>query len=292
MPSIITPLKFSGRNNFFSVDLECWEQILTFDATGDLAPACDICRDNTKLLLDLLEASNAFAVFFTTGGIARTFPELVRDIVSRGHEIGSHGYSHAQVWKRTPESFNEDLKQSLALLSDITGSAVRAYRAPAFSIREVDSWPMDILSENGILIDSSVFPFKGARYGNPDVPRGPFKIEQRGYSMIEAPPSTLEVFGKRLPVAGGGYFRFLPYAVIRAAVKHVNSEEMPFIGYCHPYEFGREDMDFSRLSAFMSPSSQWKKSVRFNLGRRSITKKIAALLKEFRFTSFEGIKII
>ena len=69
---------------------------------------------------------------------------------------------------------------------------------------------------------------------------------------MEFPPSTAQLPGARLPVAGGGYFRIFPYGITRWAVRRVNAEGLPFIFYLHPWEVdpGQPRVRVSWLSRF------------------------------------------
>src|SRR5690606_32955986 len=111
------------------------------------------------------------ATFFTLGWIAERYPAMVRDIVSRGHELASHGYAHLRATDQTPESFRDDLSHAKRLLEDIGGVAVSGYRAPSFSIGEHNLWAHDVIAETGHRYSSSVYPIVHDHYGMPQAPR-------------------------------------------------------------------------------------------------------------------------
>jgi polysaccharide deacetylase family protein (PEP-CTERM system associated) len=268
--------------NALSVDVECWEYIIRQDFTNEFQPPCSDCRQQTESLLDIFDAAGVKATFFVLGVFAEGFPELVQDIDARGHEIAVHGYTHRQLFKLTPDEFKRDLARAIGILSDIIGKPVIGYRAPAFSIDGRTPWALEILVEHGIQYDSSIFPFSGRRYGIPGFPRRPVRIRWSGGHIIEVPLSTVDIAGKRLPVAGGGYFRLLPISMIRWAVRRIN-REAAFVTYTHPYEFATQSMRFGQ---FCPPMRKWQalfQEIRFNLFRRTIQNKILALLREFPF---------
>src|SRR5262245_26297744 len=143
--------------NVFSVDLEDWYQGLEIDM-DDWAPYGPRLYQGLQPLLDLLEEAGVQATFFVLGYQAERTPEMVRDLVARGHEIASHGYTHRFVYRQTPEEFRRELRRTRDLLEQLSGRRVIGYRAPFFSITAEALWALDILAEEGYLYDSSVFP--------------------------------------------------------------------------------------------------------------------------------------
>jgi len=193
---------------------------------------------NMEFILNTIDKHNIKATFFFLGWIAERFPNIVRGIDIRGHEIGTHSYSHLLLTSLTPKEFNEDLVKSIDVIRQITQSPILGFRAPSFTITKKTIWALDTLAENNIKYDSSVFPVGfHPDYGMPDAPLSPYKITER---IIEFPLSCVEVFGKRVPVSGGAYFRLLPYSVIRMGLKKINKQNNPFVFYIHPWEFDPE----------------------------------------------------
>ena len=176
---------------------------------------------NTDRLLDILADSGASGTFFTLGWVAERHPELVRRIVAEGHELASHGSDHYRLDQQSPAEFRDDIRRSKALLEDIGGAAVTGYRAPTFSIGVKSRWAHEILAEEGFRYSSSVYPIAHDLYGVPKAPRHPF-CPLPGF--IEIPLTTVRLFGRNFPTAGGGYFRLLPYAVTRTALRKAGSE--------------------------------------------------------------------
>jgi polysaccharide deacetylase family protein (PEP-CTERM system associated) len=210
------------------------------------------------------------------GWVAERYPRLVKDIAASGHEIACHGYSHSLVYEQTPEVFHEETLRSKNLLEDITGSAVIGYRAASYSIVRETLWALDILVELGFTYDSSIFPVRHDRYGIPDAARIPHRLlTPNKKDIVEWPLSTANVFGYRLPVAGGGYFRILPYWLTRWGLASINrNEQRPFIFYLHPWEIdpGQPRVPASWLSRFRHYT---------NLGK--CEGRLQRLLGEFRF---------
>lgn len=194
------------------------------------------CRapDNVARILGLLDEAGVKATFFTLGWIAERHPQLVRDIVARGHELASHGHGHQRASDLSPEEFRADVVKAKALLEDIAGVEVKGYRAPSFSIGEGNLWAFDVLLEAGYRYSSSVYPIQHDHYGMPDAPRWAHPVRD---GLIEVPVTTNRIGGRNLPSSGGGYFRLLPYGVSRWLIGRVNRrEQQAAVFYFHPWE--------------------------------------------------------
>jgi polysaccharide deacetylase family protein (PEP-CTERM system associated) len=200
---------------------------------------------NTHRILDVFDEAGVKSTMFVLGWVAERHPELVRRMQAAGHEIASHGYMHQLTYDLTPEDFRTDIRRAKALLQDQSGLEVVGYRAPSYSITERSLWALDVLLEEGYRYDASIFPIRHDRYGIPNAPRHPHRLARAAGSLIEAPPSTVRFGGHNLPIAGGGYFRLLPYAWTSWGVRRVNRRERkPVIFYLHPWEI---DPDQPRL---------------------------------------------
>jgi len=193
--------------------------------------------ENTRRLLELFDSSSVKATFFVLGWVAERAPDLIREIAAQGHEVACHGYSHQLVYNQTPAQFREETLRSKSLLEDISQSPVYGYRAASYSITERSLWALDVLVEAGFTYDSSIFPIHHDRYGMPGTPEFPYQLESpAGQTIVEFPLSTARVFGMRMPVAGGGYFRLYPYRLTKFGLSRINSVNRPFIFYMHPWE--------------------------------------------------------
>jgi polysaccharide deacetylase family protein (PEP-CTERM system associated) len=191
----------------------------------------------TRRLLDLLDETRQKATFFVLAWSAARHPDVVREIVRRGHEVASHGTSHRMVDVQGPDDFRRDVRDARSLLESLAGAPVTGYRAPSFSITERTPWAHRILAEEGYVYSSSVFPVRHDRYGIPDAPRTPWVVRPGdGLSIVEVPPLTLRVLGQNLPVAGGGYMRLLPVGIISKAIERMNADGHPAVIYLHPWE--------------------------------------------------------
>ena len=226
--------------NAMTVDVEDYFQVSAFDAVVRREAWADFPSRvvaNTERMLEIFAAHRVMATFFVLGWVAERFPTLVTTIAKAGHELASHGYGHRLVYEQTPEVFREDVRKAKAIIEDRSGQTVAGYRAPSYSITRKSLWALDVLVEEGYRYDASIFPIRHDRYGIPDAPRHPHALTRPSGSLLEAPPSTVRMGSMNWPVAGGGYFRLLPYAWTRWGIGRINSHErQPAIFYLHPWE--------------------------------------------------------
>ena len=228
--------------NYLTIDVEDYYHVSAFEHTVGHKKwdhYTSRIERNVRIILDILEDKNIQGTFFVLGWIAEKYPELVKDIHNRGHEIGCHSYYHRLIYNLTPEEFREDTRRAKDILEQIIGCKVSGYRAPSYSLTKNSMWALDILQELGFKYDSSIFPVYHDRYGIPEAPR--FKYILPDNDLTEYPISTSLIFGKKVPVAGGGYFRLFPYAVTKYLLEKINQKEnQPFIFYIHPWEIDPE----------------------------------------------------
>jgi len=266
--------------NVLSIDCEDWFQGLEI-GIGDWRCFESRIEKSLPRLLDLLEENGTKATFFILGYVAEKFPELVEEIGSRGHEIGSHGYSHQFVYKQSPSEFREEMQKSLEILGKLSGQKVVSYRAPFFSITRSSLWALEVLADLGIRFDSSIFPVINYRYGIPQAPRFPHRIGTRNDSgILEFPISTLRILGKNIPIAGGAYFRIFPYQFIKAGIRSLNRRNRPVIFYLHPWEIDPEHPKI-KLPRRVSLTHYYNLS--------GTEEKFKRLLKDFRFSTLRGV---
>lgn len=269
--------------NAMTIDVEDYFQVSAFAphidrASWDSLP-CRVER-NVERILALLEAQSARATFFTLGWIAERYPQLVRKIAERGHEVASHGYGHLRASEQTPEQFRDDVMRSKNILEDLSGQPVRGYRAPSFSIGTANLWALDILAECGYEYSSSIYPIKHDHYGMPDAPRFPFRPRPNG--VLELPVTTFVLGRRNLPAGGGGYFRLAPYALSRWVMQRVNeSDRQPCIFYFHPWEIDPEQPRPQGLTL--------KTRFRHYINLSRMEQRIAQLLADFRWNRLDRV---
>jgi polysaccharide deacetylase family protein (PEP-CTERM system associated) len=264
--------------NAMTVDVEDYFHVSAFDRIVSreswTARESRVVR-NTERLLELFHDRHVHGTFFVLGWVAQRFPALVREIVSEGHEVASHGFNHQLIYSLTHDQFRDDVRRAKATIEDAGGCAVRGYRAPSFSIVRANLWALDVLIEEGHAYDASVFPIHHDRYGIPEAPRRPHTIDRAAGSIVEVPGSTVRIAGINVPIAGGGYFRQLPYAWTRWGIARVNTVDRDaVVFYIHPWEI---DADQPRLPVSSLTRFRHYRNIGATLGR------LGRLLEDFAF---------
>jgi polysaccharide deacetylase family protein (PEP-CTERM system associated) len=204
-------------------------------------------EQNTLKTLDLLDQQDTKATFFVLGWIAEQNPKLVREIVSRGHEVASRGFYHRSLKNLTDEEFREDLRRTNRVLEDAAGQKIIGYRAAEKLSYERDQWVFDVLADEGFVYDASFLPTKKAERSK----RTTHQVHTSGKAVWEFPYSTRDLGLGLLPISGGNYFRQIPYTLMRHAVSnwHKNHEE-PFVFYFHVWELDPEQPRISAASNY------------------------------------------
>lgn len=229
----------AAPQNAMTVDVEDYFQVGAFAdaisrADWDSFPSR--VERNTERTLEIFADCGALATFFTLGWVAERHPGLIRRIVDAGHELASHGWSHIRVDDQSEEEFRADAARTRAFLEDAAGVAVKGYRAASFSMGHATPWAHRVLAEEGYRYSSSINPIRHDHYGMPDAPRFPYRPDGDD-GIVELPMTTLRVGERNLPCSGGGYFRLIPYALYRSALRRFgHTEGKPAIFYFHPWE--------------------------------------------------------
>lgn len=271
------------KKNILTVDLEEWFVVenlkgnITFHQWGDLPSR--VTR-NTERLLDLFDYHDVRATFFVLGWIAGRYPRLINTIASRGHEIACHSFCHNQVFRLSEKEFREDTQMAIKAIKEACGVTPVGYRAPSWSINSKAIWAFDILVELGFLYDSSVFSIKHDLYGDVYGLKNVAKIKlENGRSLYEIPASTVNIFGKRFPVGGGGFFRHSPFWFTRRMIWKLNNADEPAVIYIHPWELDQDQPRVKELTFFQRYRQYG------SIG--TLEKKLGLLLREFDFCSAE-----
>lgn len=235
-------------------------------------------ESNTGILLDLLDRHQTKGTFFVVGWVAESCPQLVRRIAAAGHEVGCHSQWHRQVFTLSPDEFRQDLRQAKDILEQVLGKRVQGYRAPGFSIIPGCEWAFDVMLEEGITYDSSLFPIVRPEYGYPGSPGDPYVIRRASGSLLELPLTTTRIAGVPFPAAGGAYLRQLPYGLIHRAFSEYEARGVPAMFYVHPWEV---DAGQPRLPVPIISRLRHYRGLDGMLGR------LERLFRDFSFTSVE-----
>ena len=267
--------------NALSIDLEDWFCVANLRHIFEIKDwgGCDLrVEQSTAKILELLDKYNVIATFFVLGWIAERVPSLIAEIADKGHEIATHGYSHTLLTEMTPSEFESDLRKALAVTNDIVDCEIIGFRAPSFTVTGKTMWAVDVLKENGINYDSSVFPAGfHPDYGMPNADLNVFEYDN---GLIEFPLTCVEIFGKRIPCGGGGYFRLYPYPVTKFLLSKCNRQGRSALFYLHPWEF---DPDQPKVK--LPPIKRFRhyNNLEKTFGR------FERLLNDFKFTTVRGV---
>lgn len=261
--------------NILTFDIEEWFHILDNASTRTEAEWSRYesrIHRNMDLIFQLLDETNSRATFFCLGWVAEKYPDVIKRIDAAGYEVATHSYAHQLAYEQTPAEFTEDLQRSIKALQDVTGKAVRAYRAPGFSIKFLNRWVFPILLENGINMDCSVFSARRSHGG--DAAFGitaPSLIDINGAPLKEFPINTVSIAGQDVIFSGGGYFRLLPYPVI-----HRFTQKSSYVmTYFHPRDFDHTQPVIDDLGMARRFKSYY--------GLKGCWPKLHRLLKNFEF---------
>jgi polysaccharide deacetylase family protein (PEP-CTERM system associated) len=283
MKEMVTEQTKPVVRNAMSIDLEDWFCVhnLSHVIKKEDWDNCELrVYESTKRVLNLFDKHQTKATFFVLGWVAERLPELIREIEAKGHEIACHGYNHLLLTEISPQEFDEDLARALETLRNCgVKQTPLGFRAPSFTVVEkTRKWALATLEKYDFKYDSSVFPVGfHPDYGVADAPLVPYQITDK---LMEFPMSCLEVFGKRLPFSGGGYFRLFPYSYTKLLMKRCNAEGRAAVFYLHPWELdpGQPKIKLPR-----------SKAIRHYRNLDQTEKRLDALLKDFQFTTVKEV---
>lgn len=240
-------------------------------------------------ILDVLDTRGFNGTFFCTGMMAKEFPQVVKLIQSRGHEIGCHSHRHTWMNKMTEEEAREDTHAAVDALEQCIGEKVLSYRAPAFSIGEKNKWMFEILANEGITTDSSVYPAARDFGGFPAfASQEPCTVQYAGISIKEYPISLTTILGKQMAYSGGGYFRFFPLSFVRGRMAKSRYTMCYFhINDLLPEKGGVPTKE-KYESYYKEPGTLKNRYLRYikeNIGKKSAWKKLEKILMTESFVS-------
>lgn len=276
--------------NILSFDIEDWYMEKTLHGNRPSRyRSFDQCLDS---ILELLDERNLKCTFFCLGQMAKVFPDVVRKIHDRGHEIGCHSNVHTWLNKMSREEVFEDTRQAIDALQQCIGQKVVSYRAPAFSIGKENAWAFDVLAECGIERDASVYPavrdFGGfAEFGQ----QKPTIVKYDNSTIKEFPICLTHFMGKEMAYSGGGYFRFFPLWFIKSRMRRSNYN----MCYFHikdlvsdPVEvLSKEDFElYFKTSGTIK--NRYMRYFKENLGKSRAFSKIVSLITSTDYVDLEA----
>lgn len=275
--------------NILTFDIEEWYLEKVF--FGDHKEKYTEYDKYLNYILDLLDERNIKGTFFCLGGMGKDFPDIVRKIASRGHEVGCHSYSHTWLNRMSRQDLMKDTYMSIDILEQCIGNKILSYRAPAFSIGEDNKWAFEVLAEFGVTRDASVFPAERDLGGFSEFGyKSPTMILLSNKNMKEFPICTTKIIGKDIAYSGGGYFRFFPLGYIRRIMSK-NNYSMTYFHLGDLVPDGRGMLSKKEHEEyFKEPGSlknRYRRYLKSNLGKKSAFNKLMSLIRTEDFISIE-----
>jgi len=230
----VQPFPASGRA--LTVDVEEWYHNCWVGEWIDPATRPPLPREVDRLLAELLELLDLFrlrATFFVLGEVAEEQPRAIRALVAAGHEVASHSFLHRRANDLSPEAFRREIERGKRCLENLTGQAVRGFRAPEWSLRSAENPRLRLVAEVGFAYDSSLSPAWGA--GSRANSLSPVRLTWGdGLSLVEFPPL---VWGGRLRLPASGWTsRLAPAAWLAGTIaRRVEAGELALLTV-HPWE--------------------------------------------------------
>ena len=279
--------------NILTFDIEEWFHILDHKDVQDSSSWSKFefrLENNLERILNLLKNKNQKATFFCLGWVARKFPNLVEMIDQMGFEIGTHSNMHTLAYMQNKTDFRNDLAKSIDYIGNLTNKKVKYYRAPGFSVKESNKWIFDELIKQNIEIDCSIFPANRAHGGFADFSTNVPSIISAEHGLIkELPINTFQILKNPIIFSGGGYFRLLPYPII----KNLVSKSDYVMTYFHPRDFDPNQPIIKDLSFYRKFKSY--------VGLNNAFVKLEKLISDFEFIdiaeatkeiSWDSVKVV
>ncbi|HXT47283.1 MAG TPA: DUF3473 domain-containing protein [Gemmatimonadaceae bacterium] len=232
---------------------------------------------NTQTTLDLLDEYKVRATFFALGWVADAVPELIREVVARGHDIASKGYFHRAIREFSRDEFRDDCARAREALERASGRSIDGYRVAQRWLKPEDLWALDVLAEEGYKFDSSIRPLF-RQYVHEPWRRFVHQHHHGERTLWEVPVSSAHVMGLDIPIAGANYFRQLPFSLVERKVRQWDRRyDAPFVMYFHVWEL---DPDQPKIDAapFYAKVRQYR-----NLDR--MAPMLRHYFQQYRFTS-------
>lgn len=258
------------RKFFLTLDLEEWYHLEYFQHLVDGKDRTDVFIHRLNNFLDLLEKYEIKTTVFILAELALKHPNIIKDLVERGHEIACHGLNHGLLYEKTDEQFFKEIKEAKEILENISGQQVIGYRAPCYSMEDKK---LPLLKELGFKYDSSYIQFSQHDLYKMMNLDGYNKIEdllfqKDGFYEFEIP--TLKISKYNIPISGGGYFRLLPNFIYTQLFKKYSKKSTNFVFYIHPFELDPYQVHIPDVSIATR--------FRYNVGRKKVLSQLEQLI--------------
>jgi len=228
--------------------------------------------------------------FFVVAQHAAEEPAVVREIVARGHELGSHAWTHHLVGAFSADEFREDLRRSVSTLEDLSGRKVYGHRSPLFSLMPDHVWALEAMAEVGLEYDSSVFTLAWHRAGLM-IPEQPFIFRlPSGRQIVEFPAPARKWGPMTVRFIGGRGARLAPTSLFLRHLEEREEAGLPGMLYFHTYEMGSGNL------AQYVPRSIGRKRLAiqaaawaFRVGAGRLQRLVRRLLRDFQWAPMRQV---
>lgn len=200
-------------------DVEEFDMPFEYGKTISFEEQLSISTNGTQIILEILRGANIKATIFCTANFAINRPDIIRQIISDGHELASHGYYHSDFKP-------EHLAQSKEVLQSISGTVVTGFRmARMMAVEESE------IAAAGYTYNSSINPtWIPGRYNNFKQPRKWFYRSK----VLQLPASVSPLI--RFPLFWLS-FHVLPFGLIKWISRITHKKDGYLNLYFHPWEF-------------------------------------------------------
>jgi polysaccharide deacetylase family protein (PEP-CTERM system associated) len=273
-----------------SFDFEDWHQLVHRRlGLADWDRRRPALERQTAAILALLDELQAQATFFLLGITVERYPDLVRELAARGHDLACHGHSHVKVFEQSPDEFRRDVERSAEAIESVSGRRPDGYRAPAFSINRDATWAYEILCDLGFRYDSSQYDSPRIPNRIRPVPPGPYRLTlPSGRELWELPITVWRIGRRALPIGGGAYWRLLPLPLLRRALRRVTAVDPHPVLYFHPYELDPLPLR-AALPEHPTPRQRLAavaRGLQRNPGRGLVPGRLRAIAREYPLVSY------
>jgi len=227
--------------NALTIDFESWvHRDFVYPRDSNKRKILDngYVKDAGFQILNMLSSHGVKATFFMVGEIIDWYPELADRILSKGHEVGYHSYTHRIL--EDDAALEEELSSSRHILDRFE---MEGFRAPqAYLLKS----HLKILKSYGFLYDSSVYSSISSAANVDGIYEIPITtIPLYGRSKLYFPKHmTLTTLMKEIPI-GSGFFFALLGSRISYFIKRLNSNNLPAVVLVHPWQIVRPNVDLS-----------------------------------------------
>jgi len=195
----------------------------------------------------LNKLSSKKLTFFTTGTVAETYPELLKEIANDGHEIACHYHYHNLMFNESNDEINSNLELAKTAIFKACGDEPKGFRAPVFSIPR-DRVDIFEVIEKHFLYDSSYVLYLNKYTKEEYLKNSPFTLNK----LTEFPIVPKPFLNKKISVKSGGTFLRLFTKEMMKEVMIFNHEQgfVPLV-YMHPYDYLENKEFWVPLSDFI-----------------------------------------